>query len=443
EESQKHLALFYWKNFAPDNEDLLKSEITKAAAAKKKIEDLENLIDELTKKQDNATNQTEKIKEYLIQKEKQKTAKTSEKETLLTHLKILEYGRYAQIEQTYLEKEKKDLAIKYETIISDFNQLTENSNRLNEEISQLKGQIFSEENNQEKLLRDTQSLTETINQRLKVNKLNSIEEVNKILAQNLDLEKEQNALKEYYEAVIKTQANLKSEQEKINSRIYHPEEHKKLVEEIEKLKAAITKNNESKGALEEIIKKLKLDFEAKQKLTVKLVKLKAREENITTLKKLFKGNGFVNFISTKYLQNLCHAANERFYKLTKQQLKLEITASNSFQVRDYLHEGKVRSIKTLSGGQTFQAAFCLALALADQVNLLVGAKQNFFFLDEGFGTLDSESLHMVFDSLKSLHKENRIVGVISHVEDMQQDIDVYLRVKNDVETGSFIERSWG
>ncbi|HET6558042.1 MAG TPA: hypothetical protein VFG54_12055, partial [Prolixibacteraceae bacterium] len=67
---------------------------------------------------------------------------------------------------------------------------------------------------------------------------------------------------------------------------------------------------------------------------------------------------------------------------------------------------------------------------------------NFFFLDEGFGSLDKDSLSVVFDSLKSLRRENRIVGVISHVEEMQQEIDTHLRVVNHEESGSRIVTSW-
>jgi exonuclease SbcC len=157
---------------------------------------------------------------------------------------------------------------------------------------------------------------------------------------------------------------------------------------------------------------------------------------------MFRESGFVNYVSSVYLQNLCKAANERFYKLTRQKLQLEVTDKNEFQIRDFLHNGQVRSVKTLSGGQTFQAALCLALALADNIQQLTQSSQNFFFLDEGFGSLDRESLQIVFDTLKALRKENRIVGVISHVEEMQYEIDTYLRIVNDEVTGSVVHSSW-
>jgi exonuclease SbcC len=143
-----------------------------------------------------------------------------------------------------------------------------------------------------------------------------------------------------------------------------------------------------------------------------------------------------------HLQQLCNAANERFYKLTQQKLRLEVSESNNFLVRDFMNNGQLRSVKTLSGGQKFQAALSLALALADSIQIHSKSKQNFFFLDEGFGSLDNESLGMVFETLRSLRKENRIVGIISHVQEMQQEIDTCLNIVNDEETGSRIEANW-
>lgn len=151
-----------------------------------------------------------------------------------------------------------------------------------------------------------------------------------------------------------------------------------------------------------------------------------------------RSSGFVNYISSKFLINLCNAANDKFYKLTRQQLRLEISENNDFQVRDFLNNGKVRSVKTLSGGQTFQASLCLALALADSVQQQNKSRQNFFFLDEGFGSQDKDSLLLVFEALKALRKENRIVGIISHVEELQHEIQTFLTVRNTEEEGSVV-----
>jgi exonuclease SbcC len=143
------------------------------------------------------------------------------------------------------------------------------------------------------------------------------------------------------------------------------------------------------------------------------------------------------------MQNLVNAANERFFKLTGHKLRLELTPKNDFEVRDFMNNGQTRHVKTLSGGQTFQASLSLALALADSIHYQRQTTENFFFLDEGFGSLDRESLQMVFETLKALRAENRIVGIISHVEELQQEIDAYIKITNTPESGSVVVSSVG
>jgi exonuclease SbcC len=81
---------------------------------------------------------------------------------------------------------------------------------------------------------------------------------------------------------------------------------------------------------------------------------------------MFNASGFVNYVSSIYLQNLADVANVRFHRMTKNQLSLTINSSNEFEIIDYLNNGASRSVKT-SGGQGFQASLCLALALAESV----------------------------------------------------------------------------
>jgi exonuclease SbcC len=188
----------------------------------------------------------------------------------------------------------------------------------------------------------------------------------------------------------------------------------------------------------EISQKLK----EKQRLLGEFELIENRETNLRELDRLFAGKGFVRYVSSIYLRELCNTANKRFRILTKNSLSLEIDDSNTFWVMDYLNGGKKRLLKTLSGGQTFQASLCLALALAEKVKALNQADQSFFFLDEGFGALDKNSLRVVFETLKALRHENRVVGIISHVEELQQEVGVYAQIELDPELGSLIKYSF-
>ncbi|MBK7851574.1 MAG: hypothetical protein IPJ66_10685 [Bacteroidetes bacterium] len=200
--------------------------------------------------------------------------------------------------------------------------------------------------------------------------------------------------------------------------------------------------NGSIAVLENDINVLEAKLTEKQLFLKEKEKLTERELSLGELTTLFKSKGFVNFLSSKYLNNVVQIANQRFYKMTRQKYKLELTADNSFMIRDFMNNGELRHIKSLSGGQTFQAALSLALALSENIQRNAGVDQQFFFLDEGFGSLDKESLQVVFDTLKTLRNERRVVGLISHVEDLQQDIDVYLKIEEDPVSGSKIVNSW-
>ncbi len=105
-------------------------------------------------------------------------------------------------------------------------------------------------------------------------------------------------------------------------------------------------------------------------------------------------------------------------------------------VIDRLSGGSKRDMQTLSGGQSFQAALALALALADES----GAGHRFFFVDEGFGTLDQDSLFLVLESMRDLViNENRVVGLISHIPMMKEEVNAYLQVSLDKSSGTVVE----
>ena len=223
---------------------------------------------------------------------------------------------------------------------------------------------------------------------------------------------------------------------------FEQEAFTQLQNKLQEEKSALETIKKSFTLLDQELISIKAKLAEKQKLQVTFDVLEKRESNLKELERLFKGSGFVKYVSSIYLKELCATANLRFLKLTKNSLSLEIDDNNTFWVVDYLNGGKKRLLKTLSGGQTFQASLCLALALAEKVKSLNQADQSFFFLDEGFGALDRNSLRVVFETLKSLRHENRIVGIISHVEELQQEIEVYAKVELDPERGSQVGYSF-
>ncbi len=92
------------------------------------------------------------------------------------------------------------------------------------------------------------------------------------------------------------------------------------------------------------------------------------------------------------------------------------------EVLDF-HTGKYRSVRTLSGGETFKASLALALGLSDVIQAASGGvRVDALFIDEGFGALDSESLDQACETLLSLAESDRLIGVISHVPELKERI---------------------
>ncbi len=264
------------------------------------------------------------------------------------------------------------------------------------------------------------------------------EEVEALLVNALDVEANRQRIAAFRKEWIGSNAALATIQEQMEGQIFDEEAYQiqanKLKENRQQQDTARTRFGELKGQIADLQQKMERKAKLKQEQTA----LELRRENLQLMKGLFDKRGFVQYVSTIYLRQLCALANDRFRKLTQNQLQLDLDEKNQFVVRDFLHQGHLRSIKTLSGGQTFQASLCLALALSEQIQGHQRIEQPFFFLDEGFGTLDRESLALVFSTLQQLRQENRTVGIISHVEDLQHEIDHFLLVQNDPEKGSSV-----
>lgn len=148
---------------------------------------------------------------------------------------------------------------------------------------------------------------------------------------------------------------------------------------------------------------------------------------------------FQNYVLGIYFQEVLDRANIRLFSMTNKQYRMEIDNSKKGNKNSGLelnvydtHTGKVRSIKTLSGGETFKASMALALGLSDVVQAQNGGiKLDSVFIDEGFGTLDDESLSAAIDVLVAIQNSGRTVGIISHVNELKQIIPAQIIVEKD------------
>jgi exonuclease SbcC len=118
--------------------------------------------------------------------------------------------------------------------------------------------------------------------------------------------------------------------------------------------------------------------------------------------------------------------------------------SGEFYVVDHADADSRRSVRTLSGGETFQASLALALALSSQMSTLAAAgaaRLDSIFLDEGFGTLDPETLDVVATTLETLAQGHRMVGVITHVAALAERVPVRFLVARDARTSRVVRET--
>ncbi|UUV18314.1 SMC family ATPase [Fusobacteria bacterium ZRK30] len=314
---------------------------------------------------------------------------------------------------------------------------------LKEEIKTQGIQLKAVEDDINKLTKTIKTQEHRWNETLIKNNFKDLDEYQSILTILVDPLNEE--IKTYREEVIK-QKTIISESEKfkkadsINLEKLN-EKSKLLTQEIEEIDRFINKKqtklnsftnpekklDESRKVLEEKEKQYKI-FNKLYEISVG--KYGEKRNNIT----------FQNYVLAVYFQDVLDRANDRLSLMTNNQYHMRLdtakkgNAGSGLEVNVFdSHTGKERSIKTLSGGETFKASMALALGLSDVVQAQNGGiKLDSVFIDEGFGTLDEESLSVAMDILMELKTSGRTVGIISHVNELKQTITSQIKVEKTI-----------
>ncbi|MBR4858868.1 MAG: SMC family ATPase [Clostridia bacterium] len=193
------------------------------------------------------------------------------------------------------------------------------------------------------------------------------------------------------------------------------------------------------------------------KTSEELIAIEKRKISLNALNNTANGNisgkekiMLETYIQMTYFDRIIARANTRFMKMSggQYELKRSENADNNrsqsgldLSVIDH-YNGTERSVKTLSGGESFKASLSLALGLSDEIQSSAGGiKLDTMFVDEGFGSLDPESLSQAFRALADLSDGNRLVGIISHVADLKEKIDKQVIITKEKTGGSKIEIS--
>ncbi len=210
-----------------------------------------------------------------------------------------------------------------------------------------------------------------------------------------------------------------------------PEEPQKTESRLRELLHRITEMNQKVGAMGELIKQQRRELEEKKALSAEIIRIRHNYNNAERLRGLIKGKEMVKFISRYLLTDIVRLTNE-YLKDLKIGHRFHVNVNNNldFTITDIYYNNE-RPVATLSGGETFILSFALALALS---NFIQGRRQrsiDFFFIDEGFSSLDKDLLDSVGTVLNQLSSQKRLVGLISHLEELKQLIPTYINVQKD------------
>ncbi len=183
--------------------------------------------------------------------------------------------------------------------------------------------------------------------------------------------------------------------------------------------------------LEQRIDDVKKRLAQAEKLRTDLVDLERLHRIHYQLAQDLRIDKFQAFLLEETLTSLVRAASLHLALLTGDRYGLNFV-DDRIIVIDHDNAGEFRAIDTLSGGETFLASLALALALSEQVQKAVGAVHlDCLFIDEGFGTLDPETLRIVADAIRSLQVSGRMVGIVTHIPELKEEFDQRLIVEKD------------
>lgn len=331
-----------------------------------------------------------------------------------------------------VQKEYRQLSLEIETIQQDYEKVKNKYLEIKTKISSLNQQIIQEQEIYDEL--DNKYHTaldafineeEFLNLKTQINQISILE-------------------KKYQDYLI----SLKSLNEQIIS--LENEVKDSTYVDLSSLSETIKEVNQQLREKNDDLEKLKIDYSLKEKMIKDIQKINQQlEKDEDTYQRYLdlynlasgKNNARVSierYVLATYFENMLVYANVIMKQLSQGRYQLlrkddagKGRSQQGLELDVFDQEsGNIRSIKTLSGGESFKAALSLALGLSRMVQDYAGGIElNTLFIDEGFGSLDSQSLDQAMNCLMELHHENKLIGIISHVSDLKDRIERQLVVE--------------
>ena len=203
----------------------------------------------------------------------------------------------------------------------------------------------------------------------------------------------------------------------------------KLREESQQAEQGLQIASESRASIKAWLEQAHQKRQESQELEERKLDLQAQEQTYHTLAQDLQSNRFQEYILDSLQQELANRASVLLQQLSEDRYILQIEGGD-YWVADNWNGGEKRRVRTLSGGETFAASLSMALALSEKLSM--GIELGSLFLDEGFGTLDSETLESVTQILESLRQQDRLIGVITHIQSLAERLPTQIHVRKSI-----------
>ncbi|MBO8165061.1 MAG: AAA family ATPase [Brevibacillus sp.] len=268
------------------------------------------------------------------------------------------------------------------------------------------------------LIRRYEDESAAITEEIASSGLESLEQVSVLYAKRESLDSYRKQVEQFRTLSQQLRYDEQRLRERLNGRQVTTEEWQQLAQALEEMEMALANSRERAAVARQTLARIEQNHQRWLQLYARLGDLEAEQSRLEELKKLFEGKAFVQFIAEEKLTSIARDASYHLARMTQNRYALEIGADGEFVLRDEAAGGLKRPVSTLSGGETFLTSLALALALSVEIQMR-GGKLEFFFLDEGFGTLDPELLDVVLHALERLRMDDFTIGLISHVPEMR------------------------
>ncbi|NLT95571.1 MAG: hypothetical protein GXW85_08620 [Clostridia bacterium] len=373
--------------------------------------DIDGLIASLVDREKVFNGKEQRLKEL----ENEERTYSGLKEEVTAKIDRITGGEKAMVVKARVESQLKAIVDKHNEYKDELSRAKEKAEEKSRAFHALTQEIIT-------LQKDLEKYQITLQEKLAENQFISIGHLEDSLLSEDEREELAKVIKKFFDDKLLAQENRNGLRNKLGNRHITEEQWTRFLEEKSEVEKEEKEAREACIKLELCLEDLKGKHGRWKQLNEDIQGLTRLLDQLTLLDKLFKGNTFVEFIAEEQLIHVAIDASRRLGELTGYRYALEVDSDGGFIIRDDANGGLKRPVTTLSGGETFLTSLALALALSSQIQLKGKYPLEFFFLDEGFGTLDSHLLETVMNSLERLQMEKMTIGIISHVPELKARI---------------------